>query len=341
MKAGARRQRPVEPRALYSESVPAPESGSFHHLTVMKHELVSALAPRPGGIYVDATLGGGGHSELLLSQCAPDGRVIGLDRDPQALEAAGARLKPFGERLVRVHGRFSELEQHLDALGIGQVDGVMADLGVSSPQLDQAERGFSFQKDGPLDMRMDPSSGPSAADLLATLEADALARIFWEHGEERFSGKIARAIVADRKERPFTRTLELAQLIARLVPGGREARIHPATRVFQALRIAVNGEDRELAEGLQAALSRLRPGGRLAILSFHSGEDRRVKQQFRDWASTCVCPPGLPICICGNVALGRILTPRPLEANEEEVLNNPRARSVRLRILEKCAGSGP
>lgn len=329
------------------------EAPPFSHLTVMRDEVLRLLDPQPDGVYVDVTLGGGGHSEAIL-QAAPGIKLIGLDRDPMALLASAARLERFGHQVTLCHARFSELEAVLDALAIAGVDGIIADLGVSSPQLDQADRGFSFMHDGPLDMRMNPTEGPSAADLVNGEDEATLKRIFSDYGEERFAGRIAAAIVKDRVEHPFTRTRELASMIERVVPrsaspktmggrgkGGRggaekgEKRIHPATRVFQALRIAVNEELRELEDGLAAAFASLKPGGRMAIISFHSLEDRIVKQFFRAKAATCVCPPQIPVCVCGKVAEVRVLTPKPLEAGEEEVAQNPRARSARLRVAER------
>lgn len=307
----------------------------FHHITVLKAEVVSWLRPHAEGVYVDVTLGGGGHTEALLLKSGPTGRVLGFDRDPMAREAAAKRLAPFGDRVSIRAGRFSELAESL--AGFPKVDGVVADLGVSSPQLDRASRGFSFMHDGPLDMRMNPEEGESAADLVNHLSEAELKKIFWEYGEERFSGRIANAIVRTREEKPFETTRALAELIERVAPSprGPGPRIHPATRVFQGLRIAVNEELNELKAGLEAAFGCLKPGGRLAVISFHSLEDRIVKQFFRDKAASCVCPPGLPICICGKVSEARILTSKPIEAGEQELERNPRARSARLRVAER------
>lgn len=310
-------------------------SAEFHHITVLREQTVAFLAPERGGMYVDVTLGGAGHSAWLLSQTGPETQLIGLDRDPMALEAAAQRLAPFEGRFQLASARFSELAQALERLGVSAVDGVMADLGVSSPQLDRAERGFSFMKDGPLDMRMDPTQGMTASELVMEASQEELRRIFWEYGEERQAGRIAGALVRARQTRNFTRTRELAELVAQVAPLPPHLKIHPATRVFQALRIAVNDELTEVERGLEAAFQSLKPGGRLAIIAFHSLEDRIVKHLFREKAASCVCPPGLPICMCKKRVEARILTTRPHEPTEQEITANPRARSARLRALER------
>ena len=311
---------------------------AFRHVSVLPGEVLELLAPRPGGIYLDGTVGGGGHARLLLEASSPDGRLIGFDRDPAALAAAAALLAPFGERVTLCRGSFAEIDEQLAALGIDQVDGILLDLGVSSHQLDTPERGFSFREDGPLDMRMDPAQPTSAADLLARADAEELKRIFREYGEERWAGRIAREIVRVRGETPLVTTRQLAELVCRTVPGGYvPQRIHPATRVFQALRIAVNGELDALAAGLAAAMRSLRPGGRLVVISFHSLEDRLVKQGFRAAANPCSCPPRLPVCVCGRTAEIRILTPRGVRPAEAEIIANSRSRSAVLRAIEKLA----
>jgi 16S rRNA (cytosine1402-N4)-methyltransferase len=313
-------------------------AGAFRHVSVLAGEVLDLLAPQPGGIYLDGTLGGGGHARLLLEASAPDGRLIGLDRDPAALLAAAARLEPFAARLSLRRGSFADLDEHLAALGIDRVDGILLDLGVSSHQLDTPERGFSFRDDGPLDMRMDPAQPLTAAGLLANAGAEELKRIFREYGEERWAGRIAREIVRVRSETPLATTQQLAELVCRTVPGGYvPQRIHPATRVFQALRIAVNDELGALQRGLAAALRSLRPGGRLAVISFHSLEDRMVKQGFRAAAITCTCPPRLPLCVCGHRAAVKILTPRGVRPAAAEIVANPRARSAVLRAVERLA----
>lgn len=313
-------------------------SGSdFQHRSVLPAEVLDCLQPQPGEIFVDGTLGGGGHARLILEASAPDGRLIGLDRDQDALKAAAKTLAPFGDRVVLRHSNFSEVDRVLDELGIDRVDGMLLDLGVSSYQLDAGHRGFSFQVDAPLDMRMDRSRGLTAADVLQQYSAEELARIFREYGEERYARRIARRIVERREETPFASTGQLASLVQDSVPKGRvPSRIHPATRVFQALRIEVNGELEHVARGLDKAIACLRPGGRLAVISFHSLEDRLVKRCFRREAQTCICPPGLPTCVCNHRPRVELLTRKGLRAGEEEVAANPRARSAVLRAVRRC-----
>jgi len=304
------------------------------HAPVLLAEVLAALAPRPKGRYLDGTLGGGGHAEAILAASAPDGRLLGLDRDPAALDRARARLAPFGARAVCVHARFGALGAVAAAHGFSPLDGVLLDLGISSDQLDDPTRGLSFQRDGPLDMRLDPGEDVTAADLVNTLPERDLADLIYRFGEERRSRRVARAIVAAR---PIATTGGLAEVVARAVGGGRAARIHPATRTFQALRIAVNGELDELAAALPQAIAHLAPGGRLAVISFHSLEDRIVKHALRDAARDCVCPPGLPECRCAHRAEMRLITRRPMEPSNAEAAQNPRARSAKLRVAEKLA----
>jgi 16S rRNA (cytosine1402-N4)-methyltransferase len=316
-------------------------AGGFNHVSVMAEEVVQYLQPRSGGVYVDGTLGGAGHARLILEASSPDGILIGLDRDTEALAAAQGRLASFGERVVLRQGNFSDMCMHLDQLEIAAVDGILLDLGVSSHQLDSPERGFSFREDGPLDMRMNPTEGVSAATVIAEAEADELKRIFRDYGEERWAGKIARAIVTDREKAPFLTTLQLADMISRVVPAGKgPQRIHPATRVFQALRIHVNGELDNLRTALDSAWARLKTGGRLVVISFHSLEDRMVKQAFRALATGCICPPRLAVCACGEQPSIRILTRKAVRATEAETENNPRARSAVLRAMEKLPAKG-
>jgi 16S rRNA (cytosine1402-N4)-methyltransferase len=308
----------------------------FEHRSVLAAEVLHWLAPQPGGIYLDGTLGGGGHARLILEASSPDGRLIGLDRDPAALRKAGAVLAPFGERALLHHANFSEASEVLAELGIAGLDGMLLDLGVSSHQLDSLERGFSFRGDAPLDMRMDPTCGPSAADVLERADADELTRIFREFGEERWAGRIARRIVRVRQERPLRTTLELAELIRDTVPGGHvPGRIHPATRVFQALRIHVNQELEHVAHGVAAGIGLLKPGGRLVVISFHSLEDRIVKRLFQSEARTCICPPALPVCSCDVRPRIEVLTRKAVRASAEEVEENPRARSAVLRAVRR------
>ncbi len=292
--------------------------------------MVEWLDPGRGGFYVDATLGGGGHAESLLER-APDIRLVGLDRDPDALALARRRLARFGDRLDLVQANFADLEEVLE--GHPAPDGVLADLGVSSMQLDRGERGFSFRREGPLDMRMS-RAGKTAADIVATASAEELTRIFREYGEERMAAKIARVIVAERTRSPITTTRQLARIVAG-AKGARGGKIDPATKVFQALRIEVNQELVALGRFLAAAVSRLNAGGRLAVIAYHSLEDRIVKDAFRRDAGVCLCPPKLPKCVCGAQRVLKVLTRRPVLPSETERRANPRSRSARLRVAEK------
>lgn len=305
--------------------------GAFVHRTVLRDATVEQLGVRPGGRWLDGTLGGGGHSEAILQASSPDGVVVGLDRDPRALEAARARLAPWGDRFLAVHGRFGDM---LDLVGPGSAhwdgpfDGIVLDLGVSSPQLDQADRGFSFQQPGPIDMRMDQSRGESAAELLDRIDEDALVDLLHRYGEEPRARRIARAILAGR---PWQDTVALAQAVER-ASGYRGSRTHPATRTFQALRMAVNDEPGELERGLSAAVELLAPGGRLAVISFHSLEDRVVKHCFRDLAGI-----GAPTDAYGQPLAApafRLVTRRGLSGSDHDP-GNPRSRSARLRVLER------
>jgi len=310
---------------------------SFHHLSVMPDEVIALLQPRPGGVYLDGTLGGGGHTALIAEQCGPEnGMVIGIDQDQEALEAAGFRLAGFGPTVRLVHGNFADMDRHLDTLGISALDGFILDLGVSSHQLDSGERGFSFQQDASLDMRMDANGAETAADLVNSLPEQELERIIRDYGEERWARRIAAFIVKARNEQAILTTLQLTDVIKGAIPRAKwEERIHPATRTFQALRIAVNRELESLERGLRTALDRLRPSGRGVVISFHSLEDRIVKHIFREYATGCICPRQLPVCTCGQKPRVRILTNRPLTASEAETSRNPRARSAKLRAVEK------
>jgi 16S rRNA (cytosine1402-N4)-methyltransferase len=309
------------------------------HVPVLLREVLEALRPGRGGVYVDATLGLGGHAEAILA--ASDGvRLVGIDRDPEALVLASERLARFGDRFVAVEGRHEELALHLDRLGLHEVDGVLADLGVSSMQLDKAERGFSFMKDGPLDMRMG-ASGPTAADLVAERTAEELATIFFEYGEEPRSRAVARAIVKARETAPIRTTAELRTLVAKAVGGRREEGRDPATRVFQALRIATNRELVELGRFLDDAIARLSLGARLAVLSYHSLEDRIVKDTFRERSAGCSCPPSFPVCVCSRRRVLALLTKKPVRPTPEEVFENRRARSARMRVAERIVPGPP
>ncbi len=304
----------------------------FIHEPVLAKEVVDILRPAPGRLLVDCTLGGGGHALLFLERGA---RVIGIDKDPRALAAANARLARFGEAFRAVRADFRDAKNVLSALGIGPVDGAVADLGVSSPQLDAPERGFAFSRPGPLDMRMG-SEGETLADLLRRIDERELARILREYGEEPFARPVARAVKRAVAEGEPLDTVRLADVVSRAIP--RKAwprKIHPATRTFQALRIAVNDELGALAAWLEALPAMLAPGGRAAAISFHSLEDRMVKEKFRALTQACTCPPDLPVCACGAKASFAAVTRKPVVASEGEVAANPRARSAKLRAVEK------
>lgn len=300
------------------------------HVPVLLAEVLDLLAPRPGGLYVDATAGGGGHSQALLQRSAPDGRVLSLDADPAAVSRLRTALSPYGQRSVVVYANFRHLAAVARSAGFNAVDGVLMDLGLSSDQLADGGRGFSFLADGPLDMRFDPAQTTTAADLVNGLSEQELADLIYTLGEDRLARRIARAIVAAR---PIRTAGQLAEVIAQAV--GRRERIHPATRTFQALRMAVNDELAALAEALPQAVDLLRPGGRLAVISFHSLEDRTVKQFMQREARGCLCPPSAPVCTCRHRASLRLITRKPVQPGAEEVLRNPRSRSARLRVAEK------
>ena len=310
------------------------------HVPVMPDEVLESMAPRAGTRHIDATLGGGGHTERILSACDPDGRLLGLDADGAAIARVRARLGArFGDRLRLRQANFRELSTVAPEEGFEAVDGCLFDLGLSSFQLADDERGFGFRTGGPLDMRFDATRGVPAAELLATLDAAELTALFRQYGEEPFAGRIARAIVADRRTAPIRTAEELAALVARVAPGrapGRR-RVHPATRVFQALRIAVNEELDALEAGLAAAVDLLRPGGRLVVLSYHSLEDRIVKRFLQAERRGCICPPEAPVCVCGRKPRLRLLTPKGLVPSAAEIAANPRARSARLRAAERLA----
>lgn len=301
------------------------------HQPVLYHEIIHFLRPQSPERYVDATVGAGGHAWGILEQSAPHGRLLALDRDPQALELAGQRLLLFKDRLVLVQASYTALTVELQRLNWQSVHGIVFDLGVSSMQLDTPARGFSFQSDGPLDMRFDPANPLSAAKLVNDLPENELADLIWRFGEERHSRRIAQAIV---RARPLQTTGQLAEII-RKAAGGQRDRLHPATRTFQALRIAVNQELQAVETALPQAVQALAPGGRLAVISFHSMEDRIVKQYFRFESRDCICPPEQPVCTCGHQASIRELTRRPIQPRPEEIQDNPRARSARLRVVEK------
>jgi 16S rRNA (cytosine1402-N4)-methyltransferase len=303
----------------------------YGHTPVLYQPVLENLAIRPGGVYLDGTLGMGGHAAAILKASSPDGRLLAMDRDPSALCIAAKRLIPYGERVTLVHDSFAHMGEVAARQGFDPFDGILLDLGVSSRQLGDADRGFSFQHDGPLDMRLDPTTGVTAAMLVNELSQEELADIIYRYGEERESRRIARALVAAR---PILTTVELASVVSRTVRS-RGGGIHPATRTFQALRIAVNEELEALATVLPAAVALLRPGGRLAVIAFHSLEDRIVKQFFQRESRDCLCPPEIPVCGCGHRATMEVITRKPIRPTATEVDENPRSRSARLRVAAK------
>ncbi|NLE76842.1 MAG: 16S rRNA (cytosine(1402)-N(4))-methyltransferase RsmH [Chloroflexi bacterium] len=300
------------------------------HLSVLWREALEHLAVRPGGRYIDATVGAGGLAAGILAAAQPEGRLLALDADEEAICLSRARLQPWAGQVALAHSNFRRLAEVAKAHRFGEADGIVLDLGLSSMQLDTPRRGFSFQSEGPLDMRFDPRQGPSAADLVNQASEAELADILWQYGEERASRRIARAIV---QERPILQTRQLADLVARVLP--RQGKIHPATRTFQALRIATNDELAALVDVLPQAVALLTPGGRLVVISFHSLEDRIVKRFFQQEARGCLCPPELPVCQCQHKATLRILTAKPVRPSAEEARANPRSRSARLRAAER------
>ena len=310
-------------------------SNEFHHVSVLLEECIEGLAIRPEGIYVDGTLGGAGHSSRIAAKLTT-GRHIGIDRDPVALKAAGERLAPYADRVTLVHSNFCEIARVLDDLDIDGVDGILLDLGVSSPQLDDGERGFSYMVDAPLDMRMNNEDLLSADTVVNTWSYEELKRILYDYGEERYAPKIAAAICSRREEAPIRTTLELVDIIRGAMPAAalREKQ-HPAKRSFQAIRIAVNDELNSVAKVMEDAIPRLNPGGRLAVITFHSLEDRIVKNAMANAAKGCTCPPSFPVCVCGKKPQVKIITRKPIVSGEEELERNPRARSAKLRICEK------
>lgn len=316
----------------------ASDQPRFEHTTVLLHETIDFLRPHPKGVYLDGTVGGGGHAEEILKRSAPDGIVIGIDQDTVAIARSRERLARFGSRAILVQANFRNADQVLAERGVSQVDGVVLDVGLSWFHLQDRERGFSFTEDGPLDMRMDTRSRTTAADLVNTLSRQQLARILREYGEEKKANAIAKAVEQARNQGPITSTVQLAEIVSRVFPPYSPRRIHPATLTFQALRIAVNDELGALREGLGRLIRMLRSGGRIAVISFHSLEDRIVKQTFAEHAAACVCPPKLPVCRCGKTADLRVLTKRPVLPHPAEIAANPAARSAKLRAAERIAG---
>lgn len=310
-----------------------PECAGEYHRPVLIGRTLELLVTDREGVYVDGTMGGGGHSRAILEKLEPAGRLIALDRDDEAIERAKNWSAAYGERLTVLKGNFAELARILDDLGIAGVDGILVDLGVSSRQLDSGERGFSFMRSGPLDMRMDRAGGLNASDLVATLPEAELARIFREYGEEPMARRAARAIAVEREKAPIVTTGGLASIIEKAI--GRKSGKHPATRIFQALRIAVNRELDALAEFLAALPLVLKPGGRAAVISYHSLEDRMVKTAMRSWEPRCTCPPAKPRCDCGRPGVMKSVVRKAIKPTDEEIAANTRARSARLRVSEK------
>ena len=307
----------------------------FSHKSVLLDECIEALCIRPDGIYLDGTLGGAGHSYEIARRLTT-GRLIGVDRDAVALEAAQKRLAPFADRVTTVHSNFSELDSILDTLGIAAVDGMLFDLGVSSPQLDDAQRGFSYMADAPLDMRMNKDDALTAYEVVNIWPAEELRRILYEYGEERYAPQIASAIVRRREKSPIETTLELVDVIRSAMPSqALREKQHPAKRSFQAIRIAVNDELGAVSKLMRTAFSRLKPGGRLAVITFHSLEDRIVKSEMQLASRGCTCPPEFPVCVCGKKPLIRVVTRKPIVSGARELEENPRARSAKLRVAEK------
>ena len=307
----------------------------FHHVSVLLEECIQGLNIKPEGIYVDGTLGGAGHSSRIAAMLTT-GTLIGIDRDEVALAAAGARLAQFGDRVKLVHSNFCEIDSILEDLNIPGVDGILLDLGVSSPQLDDGSRGFSYMVDAPLDMRMDATDALNAYTVVNTWPYEELRRILFEYGEERYAPQIASSICKRREQAPIETTLELVEVIRSAMPAAalREKQ-HPAKRSFQAIRIAVNDELNSVARVMEAAIPRLNPGGRLAVITFHSLEDRIVKNAMAAAAKGCTCPPSFPVCVCGKKPKVKLITRKPIVSGEEELERNPRARSAKLRICEK------
>ncbi|MDE6957473.1 MAG: 16S rRNA (cytosine(1402)-N(4))-methyltransferase RsmH [Lachnospiraceae bacterium] len=312
---------------------------SFHHVSVLLEETVNGLNIKPDGIYVDGTLGGGGHACEVCRRLGDKGSFIGIDQDEAAIEAAGIRLSSFGEKVTIVRSNYCDMKLQLRALGIDKVDGIMLDLGVSSYQLDTAERGFSYTKDAPLDMRMDRRQELTAKDIVNTYSEQELYRIIRDYGEDRFAKNIAKHIVIERKKSPVETTGELIEIIKKAIPMKfQKMPGHPAKRTFQAIRIELNRELEVLKESLDDMIEMLNPGGRLCIITFHSLEDRIVKNAFKKNENPCTCPREFPVCVCGKVSKGRIVTRKPILPSEDELMGNSRSKSAKLRIFEKTQG---
>ena len=309
---------------------------AFRHTSVLLEETVDGLRVKPDGIYVDATLGGGGHAHEILKRLGDKGKLVGIDQDGAAIEAASERLRGFGERVTIIRSNYCDMERCLQSIGIEKVDGIVLDLGVSSYQLDTADRGFSYRMDAPLDMRMDLRQRTTARDIVNTYGEMELFRVIRDYGEDRFAKNIARHIVAEREKGPIETTGQLGEIISRAIPMKiRKNSGHPAKRTFQALRIELNHELEVLKSSLDGMIELLAPGGRICIITFHSLEDRIVKGAFRKNENPCVCPSHFPVCVCGNVSKGRVVTKKPILPSERELEHNKRAASAKLRVFER------
>lgn len=310
---------------------------AFEHTSVLLEETVNGLAIRPDGIYVDATLGGGGHAYQVCSRLGSAGRLIGIDQDAAAIEAAGRRLECFGEKVTIIRSNYCDMKQKLYSMGVEKVDGIVLDLGVSSYQLDTADRGFSYRMDSPLDMRMDQRQQTTAKDIVNTYSETELYRVIRDYGEDKFAKNIAKHIVMEREKKSIETTGQLNEIIRRAIPmkfqktGG-----HPSKRTFQAIRIELNRELEVLRESLDDMIEMLNPGGRICIITFHSLEDRIVKSSFRKNENPCICPSHFPVCVCGNVSKGKVITRKPILPGEVELEENSRSKSAKLRIFERC-----
>ena len=307
----------------------------FKHISVLLNEATDGLNIKKDGIYVDGTMGGGGHSQVILSHLSENGLLIGIDRDTEALSASKERLKNF-KNVRYIHDNFHNIKEILERENIDAIDGMVIDLGVSSYQLDNKDRGFSYMEDAPLDMRMNVEDELSAFTVVNTYSEEELSKIFFEYGEEKFSKKIARLIVEQRKTKPVETTLELVEIIKKAIPEKfRQKGSHPAKRVFQAIRIEVNGELDPLKDALDDMFSCLRKGGRLSVITFHSLEDRIVKTKFKELCTGCICPPDFPVCVCGQTPKGKLINRKPILPSDEECIENKRSKSAKLRIIEK------
>ena len=309
----------------------------FKHISVLLDETIDGLDIKPDGIYVDGTLGGGGHSYEILRRLSPKGRLIGIDQDGEALKAAGERLKKFENQITLVRSNYCEIDKVLKELNVEKVDGILLDIGVSSYQLDNLERGFSYKSDAPLDMRMDTRQELTAADVVNTYSENELFKIIKDYGEDKFAKNIAKHIVLARKEKPLETTKELSEVIKRAILMKVQAKGgHPAKKTFQAIRIEVNQELTVLKESIDKMIDLLKPNGRICIITFHSLEDRIVKTKFRENENPCTCPPNFPVCVCGKKSKGKVITRKPIIPSEDEIEENKRAKSSKLRIFERC-----